>query len=84
MGFLYNSGEKLSTIIGEGYHILSFDPRGINGSTPKANCYPDEARQTRSRARTARLDNSEDIYAWTKNFVQTCYDTMGEHAKYSM
>ncbi|ROW04899.1 hypothetical protein VMCG_04901 [Cytospora schulzeri] len=70
-------------MIGEGYHILSFDPRGINGSTPKAECYPDEeTRRALSRPRTARLDDSGELYSWTKNYIQACYDTMGEHAKY--
>ncbi|KUI70887.1 hypothetical protein VM1G_06414 [Cytospora mali] len=83
VGFLYHIGEELNAIIGEGYHILSFDPRGVNGSSPKAECYPDEqTRRTLSRLRTGRLEDSGEIYSWTKNFVQACYDTMGEHAKY--
>ncbi|ROV93694.1 hypothetical protein VPNG_08850 [Cytospora leucostoma] len=42
VGFLDRIGEDLNTILGGGLHILSFDPRGIHGSTPKAECYPDE------------------------------------------
>lgn len=84
VGFLYRIGEELNKIIGEGYHILSFDPRGVNGSAPKAECYPDEeTRHILSRPRTKRLEDSGEIYSWTKNFVQACYDTMGVHAKYS-
>lgn len=84
VGFLYRIGEELNKIIGEGYHILSFDPRGINGSTPEADCYPDEeTRRSLSSPRTTRLEDSGEIYSSTKNFVQACHDTMGEHAGYS-
>jgi hypothetical protein len=42
-------GEQLSTIVGEELHLLSFDPRGVNKSTPSATCYPDkDARRTLS------------------------------------
>lgn len=82
--FVYAIGDELNTILDEGYHILSFDPRGVNGSRPKAECYPDEAtRRAHSMPRSGRLSDTGDMYAWNKNFARACYDTMGEHAKYS-
>ncbi|KAL2827788.1 Alpha/Beta hydrolase protein [Aspergillus cavernicola] len=81
---LYRRGDLLKTIIGDGFHLLSFDPRGVNSSTPMASCYPNKnTRQELSRVRSLnpQLDNSE-IYAWAQNFVKACSDTMGEHATY--
>lgn len=82
--FVYAIGDELNTILDEGYHILSFDPRGVNGSRPKAECYPDEAlRRAHAMPRSGRLSETGDMYAWNKNFARACYDNMGEHAKYS-
>jgi hypothetical protein len=36
--FLYSGGEQIRTIVGDGFHLLSFDPRGVNTSTPVATC----------------------------------------------
>lgn len=50
--FIYRRGKQLSDIVGEGFHLLSFDPRGINGSKPLASCYPTtEARRELSGVR---------------------------------
>ncbi|THC99785.1 hypothetical protein EYZ11_000715 [Aspergillus tanneri] len=81
---IYRLGEQLNTIVGEGFHLLSFDPRGVNSSTPLASCYPDgKTRQELSRVRFHDVVvNSPELYAWTQNFVRACSDTMGEYAKY--
>jgi pimeloyl-ACP methyl ester carboxylesterase len=42
---IHERGEQLRTIVGDGFHLLSFDPRGVNNSSPAAICYPDQ--QTR-------------------------------------
>lgn len=84
VGFVYQIGDELNTILDEGYHILSFDPRGVNGSRPKAECYPDDAtRRAHSMPRSGKLSDTGDMYAWNKNFARACYDNMGQHAKYS-
>jgi hypothetical protein len=64
---------------------LSFDPRGVNGSIPKAECYPDEStRRSNSKPiRSGTLSDTGEMYAWNKNLARACYETMGEHAKYS-
>lgn len=84
MEFIYRNGEDLGTIIGSGHHIVSFDPRGVNGSTPQADCYPDkETRQSLSNVRASRpVEDSIEAYAWSQNFVKACRDTLGEHGKY--
>ncbi|KAH6659143.1 Alpha/Beta hydrolase protein [Truncatella angustata] len=82
--FLYRKGEQLNAYIGEGFHLLSFDPRGVNGSRPRASCYPSqEARRELSPVRSEKvIEDSAETYAWSKNFVAACPDTMGEHGSY--
>ncbi|KAK3317556.1 Alpha/Beta hydrolase protein [Cercophora scortea] len=82
--FLYRRGADLHTIIGENFHLLSFDPRSINQSRPLANCYPTpEARRNLSPVRDKRIiEDSGELYAWSANYVHACADTMGEHGKY--
>jgi pimeloyl-ACP methyl ester carboxylesterase len=82
--FLYRKGEIINSIVGEGYHLLAFDPRGVNTSTPQALCYPDK--ETQEKLKTVRdkypVEDSPELFAWTENFVQGCIDTTGEHGKY--
>jgi pimeloyl-ACP methyl ester carboxylesterase len=81
---LYRRGSQLRAIVGEGFHLLSFDPRGVNSSIPAASCYPDD--ETRRRLSGSSILNplleASTIYAWAKNFAQACSDTMGEYASY--
>ncbi|KAJ5588478.1 hypothetical protein N7537_011156 [Penicillium hordei] len=82
--FLYRRGEQLKAILGESFHFLTFDPRGVNSSTPAASCYPDaKTRQEKShiQARDAPADSPE-IYAWAQNFAKACIETMGDYAPY--
>ncbi|KAK3998024.1 Alpha/Beta hydrolase protein [Cladorrhinum sp. PSN332] len=82
--FLYRRGKQLNTIVGENFHLVSFDPRGINQSVPRANCYPtDEARRELSLVRDKRaIQDSGELWAWTSGHVQGCVDTMGAHGAY--
>ncbi len=82
--FVFRRGEQLNAIVGEGFHLVSFDPRAVNSSRPQASCYPDrETRRDLSAVRTSRLaEDSAEVYAWSHNFVRACADTMGEHAAY--
>lgn len=84
INLVYRRGEQLNTIIGEGFHLLSFDPRGVNSSKPAASCYP-----TEEAARAAPKPSAEDVPghageldAYAANFVRACRDNMGEHGKY--
>ncbi|KAI3137043.1 hypothetical protein CBS147325_7402 [Penicillium roqueforti] len=81
--FLNQNAEQLRAIVGEGLHLVSFDPRGVNSSTPLASCYPDvKSRKDLAHVRSRNVEiDSPEVYAWTQNFVKACHDTMGEHAK---
>jgi pimeloyl-ACP methyl ester carboxylesterase len=83
--FLYRRGEQIRTIVGEGFHLLSFDPRGVNSSSPAATCYPDAKSAAKLGGVRASnpLTDSPEVWAWTQNFAKACADTMGEHAKYT-
>lgn len=84
LNFLHRRGPQLHTIIGEGFHLLSFDPRGINQSLPLADCYPSaEARQALSPVRAKKVvEDSGELWAWTANHVRACADNLGEYAPY--
>ncbi|CAG9948905.1 unnamed protein product [Clonostachys rosea f. rosea IK726] len=82
--YIYLKGAELNAIVGEGYHLVSFDPRGVNTSRPLASCYPDsQSRQRLSQVRNVDpvLDSGE-IFAWADNYAQACADVMGEHGIY--
>jgi pimeloyl-ACP methyl ester carboxylesterase len=82
--FMYRRGEQLNAIVGEGFHLLSFDPRSVNGSRPIATCYPDqETRRNLSPVRNTRVfEDSAEAYAWSKNYAKACADTMSEYGWY--
>jgi len=82
--FLRTLGEEISTIIGDGFHLLTFDPRGVGASRPLASCYPDDEtrRGLSSTLDGTSIENSGEVYAWTAGFVQGCADTMGNYGKY--
>ncbi|CAI7631042.1 unnamed protein product [Penicillium viridicatum] len=82
--FLYRRGDQLKDILGESFHLLTFDPRGVNSSTPAASCYPD-ATTRREKSRIQARDtvaDSPEIYAWAQNFAKACPETMGDYAPY--
>ena len=84
INFVHRLGEFLNTVVGEDFHLVSFDPRGVNSSTPMASCYPDAASRRKLQApkSTDFAKDSGEWYAWTSNFLQGCQDTMGEHGRY--
>ncbi|KXS97430.1 hypothetical protein AC578_8822 [Pseudocercospora eumusae] len=81
---LYRRGGDLRKVVGDGVHLLSFDPRGVNGSIPRGDCYADEeTRKKLSRVRTKEVEHdSAEMYGWAKNFVRACNETMGEFGAY--
>ncbi|CAJ2503076.1 Uu.00g104700.m01.CDS01 [Anthostomella pinea] len=83
---MHRRGELLRTIVGEGFHLLTFDPRGVGGSRPLATCYPDRATRRELLAPVRDfmrvLEDSAEVWGWTRNFVRACAETMGEHAAY--
>lgn len=81
---LHRRGAQLATILGPDFHLLGFDPRGINQSLPFASCYPDPPTRTAlSRVNAKRVvEDSGELWAWSSNFAQSCADTMGEWGAY--
>ncbi|KAI5459012.1 Alpha/Beta hydrolase protein [Mariannaea sp. PMI_226] len=84
IGFMYRMGANLNRIVGENFHILLFDPRGVNSSRPLSSCYPDAAiREKKSLGLdNDPVDDSAKRFAWTRNFVKACQENMGEYGKY--
>jgi pimeloyl-ACP methyl ester carboxylesterase len=82
--FVFRRGKQLADIVGEGFHLLSFDPRGINASLPQASCFPNrEARKLTDGIRDTGLEHdSAEAYAWGMNLAQACRGTMDEHGGY--
>jgi pimeloyl-ACP methyl ester carboxylesterase len=81
---LRGGGGYLAKIIGEDFHLLSFDPRGVVGSIPRAICYPDDIQRSKAFA-----DNPWDLefeagkmYTKAENKARACKDTTGEHGAY--
>ncbi|KAH8668827.1 Alpha/Beta hydrolase protein [Xylariales sp. PMI_506] len=85
LGFVRSTGEHLSTIVGDAFHVVSFDPRGIGKSKPAATCFPNEGTSTHIEPlihSAQRRDDAPEIYAWVHNYVRACAESMGEHGKY--
>ncbi|KAJ6780200.1 hypothetical protein PWT90_04460 [Aphanocladium album] len=84
VGFVRGAGPKLSKIVGEDFHIVGFDPRGVGSSTPEATCYVDEESRERLKPRrvTDLIKDSPYLYAWTTNYVRSCRENAAEHFKY--
>lgn len=79
--FLRGWGVKLQKAIGDDFHFVGFDPRGVGASQPQAACFADEKMR---RTHQVRLegDMKHDIerYDEVGNFAQACADHMGQHA----
>ena len=84
VNFLRRAGGSLNKIIGEDFHLLSFDPRGVSGSVPKASCYPSNSQRAESfRDNPWNLEfEAGEMYTRAENMVKACEETMGEHGHY--
>ncbi len=81
---LWASGERLNKIIGEGFHLLSFDPRGVNGSIPQALCYANtgqRSEQTETNPWNLEFEAGE-MFTRAENKGKACTDIMGEHGAF--
>ncbi|XRM46397.1 hypothetical protein ABZX51_009432 [Aspergillus tubingensis] len=84
MGFLRGSASDLNKLIGEDFHLLSFDPRGVSGSMPKAVCYASKAERTAAFA-SSPWDlqfQAGEMYTRAENKANACKDMMGEYGRY--
>lgn len=84
INWLYRKGKATQRIAGDNFHILSFDPRGVNNSRPQAICFPNhETRKLRSiKLSYDPISDGPKLHPWTSNYVQACADTMGQHGPY--
>lgn len=84
LSFVRGAGGKLNKIVGEDFHIVGFDPRGVGSSTPEATCYIDAEAKDRLKPRRATdlIKDSPYLYAWSTNYVRACDEAAGEHFKY--
>lgn len=82
--FVHRAGQKLKEVVGENYHILSFDPRGVNSSRPAALCFENDQERAAKMLQCTpdALKYSPDTNAWASTFTQGCSDNVGEHGKY--
>ncbi len=74
----------MNKIIGEGFHLLTFDPRGVNGSIPKASCYVDAEQRARELSHVPSDINYEagGMFTRAENQARACVDVMGEFGPY--
>jgi pimeloyl-ACP methyl ester carboxylesterase len=82
--FVHRRGEQLANIVGDGFHLLSFDPRGVNGSNPNISCFPsDELRKQEFLGRPTDVYNHPgDFVAHARNYAKACEDVVGELGRY--
>ncbi|KAK8067390.1 hypothetical protein PG997_014137, partial [Apiospora hydei] len=82
--FLRSQAAHLNNLIGEGFHLLSFDPRGVGGSEPPASCYSSQAE--RADAFTSNPWDLQfqagEMYTRAENKARACRDRMGEYGEY--
>ena len=84
IAFLWRAGGDLNKIIGEGFHLVSFDPRGVNSSIPEASCYVTPAKRA-EELETNPWDlefEAGEMFTRAENGAKACADTMGELGAY--
>ncbi|GLB12307.1 hypothetical protein AtubIFM57258_009590 [Aspergillus tubingensis] len=84
VGFLRGSASDLNKLIGEDFHLLSFDPRGVSGSVPKAVCYASNAERTAAFASNPwdLQFQAGEMYTRAENKANACKDMMGDYGRY--
>jgi pimeloyl-ACP methyl ester carboxylesterase len=84
VNFLWRAGEAINNIVGEGFDLLSFDPRGVNGSIPSASCFPTP--EQRAAAFETNPWHAEfeagEMFTRAENTAKACAETMGEIGAY--
>ncbi|RDW72195.1 hypothetical protein BP5796_08229 [Coleophoma crateriformis] len=82
--FIWRRGEQLNKIIGEGFHLLGFDPRGVNGSIPQASCFvsPEQREEKIFETPWEVEFEAGDMFTRAENQVKACSEVTGEHSLY--
>ncbi|EHK97299.1 putative hydrolase [Glarea lozoyensis 74030] len=84
IGLIRGAGGRFNQMLGENYNLMSFDPRGVNATIPKASCYG-TAEQRAEELVNLPFDLEYEawkMYAKAENGAKACDDTMGEHGWY--
>lgn len=83
VNFLHNRAVLFDEVVGDHFHIVAFDARGVNEAKPAALCYATRANKARlSTSPIKSIEQSTEAYEWTKGFVKSCQDITGEHGPY--
>ena len=84
MTSLRGGGGSLIKIVGEEFHLLSYDPRGVNGSIPRARCYLSAPqREEAFLSNPWNLDfQAGEMFTSAENKAKACEETTGEHGAY--
>jgi pimeloyl-ACP methyl ester carboxylesterase len=84
VGYLFEVGSQLISIVGEDFNIIAIDPRGINGSTPIGSCYATEdVRAAMNNVPMNDLVTDAPFFgSWAPNFAKSCAQTSGEYGNY--
>lgn len=84
INFLWRGGAAINKMVGDDFDLLSFDPRGVNGSIPIASCYPTpEQRAADFESNVWNvLYEAGEMYTRAENKAKACADTMGEMGAY--
>lgn len=82
--FLRGRGAQLTQIVGEDFHLLSFDPRAVGRSKPRGECYTsDKARADWLSTNPWDLEyQAGEMYTRAENIARACEDMMGEQGKF--
>lgn len=78
--FMHRKGGATHTVVGDDFHLISFDPRGIAESRPQAQCFSSADRRLELTPQLTG-DPKQDAKLWaeTGNLMQACADNMGEY-----
>ncbi|ATY60396.1 S33 family peptidase [Cordyceps militaris] len=81
IGFMKRKGGPIHAIVGEDkFHLLSFDPRGIAGSRPRAECFESlDHRLELTPEWTGDVSRDSKLWGESGNLMQACADNMGEY-----
>ncbi|KAL8825225.1 MAG: hypothetical protein Q9170_007875 [Blastenia crenularia] len=70
--FLFKNADNLAQLVGSGYDIVSWDPRGVGSTLPALSCFENEG------ARTSALSTEEHLYLFQQN---STLEDLGIHYK---
>ncbi|EJT98620.1 hypothetical protein DACRYDRAFT_118445 [Dacryopinax primogenitus] len=84
---VWNSGAKISRVVEGRYDIIGFDPRGINNSEPKIECWATEEERAVFHRAILKLPSDAksslaEVDAWYEVWAKGCSERSGEAIKH--